>query len=701
MTNVTTRSGILAATVVVACGHGLLANVATKTWMGPPPGTSTSPTDGNWGDLANWSPAGVPALADTISIAGGTIRVNSPTEAVGTGAISFDSGLGNAVLSAGVSFTTARNLLLNDNNGTFAMDVSGGQTMTLIGMISNPGPSAGFGTQFGKTGSGTLVLDNPANNFALNGSYYRGGTLRTTASGGTPLDGGYPTYSNIRVELAPSGSGTNVTLGVGATGAMFVDDSVVVALNRGAQTSLNVTLGALNLLSGNSSLVLAPSDGAAALGGATAKLFVNGESASSTHYQGPGLVLQSTDSTGDYADYDLTNGIILTTQNTNLTNGATTTSAGGEYYNLPTGTAMVNVGAAAPSAFRVGPGASLNLGTNLTASSGTQGIILNGGTLGMAAGTNPVISQTTAGLVIYTSSAGGTVVPVLVSNGGLLAKIGPGDLRLRNGANYGPSATTSGFVTVSAGRLILEADSQLGDLSILSGSAVRLPTPATFGTTRTVTTGALKIETDSGAQLILSKSTGAVITGAINNVVGVNVAGVDGVRAVLQSGYAGGAWTGGGIVAGTAAAGQGVGYLPAAVYQALHSTNTFQGVTLSGTEVVLRFTYFGDTQLNGTVSAVDFAQMDAAYLKGMTNAHWQNGDFNYDGVVDVNDFALATAGYNAYTGGGGALAAAFTARFGAAFTTAYQAALAPVATPEPASLALLGLGAVALRRRRR
>ncbi|MEI8198212.1 MAG: hypothetical protein WCI73_20155, partial [Phycisphaerae bacterium] len=498
MSNVTIRSGSLALAVVCACC--LPAHAASKTWLGPSPGTAANPIDGNWGDAANWSPSGVPAAADTISIAGATIRVNSPTEAAGTGAISFETGTGNAVLSAGVSFTTARNILLNDNNGTFAMDVSGGQTLTLTGTITNPGPFAGAGTQFGKTGSGTLVLDNPANNFTLIGSYYSGGILRTTAASGTPLDRGYPTYSNIRVELAPAGTGSNVTLGVGASGSMFVGDSVVVALNRGTQTSLTATLGALNLLSVNSSLVIAPSDGTAALGGALEKLKVNGESASSTKYLGPGLVLQNTDSTGDYADYNLTNGIIRTTSYNTLANGSTTTSAGGEYYNLASGTATINSGATAPTALRIGPGATLNLGNNLTASSGTQGIILNGGTLGAASGANPVISQTTTGLVIYTSSAGGTVVPALVSDSSLLAKIGPGDLLLQNGANFGPSATTSGNVTVSAGRLILGADSQLGELAILSGAAVKLPTPALPGTTRTVTTGSLKIETDSGAQ---------------------------------------------------------------------------------------------------------------------------------------------------------------------------------------------------------
>jgi hypothetical protein len=155
----------------------------------------------------------------------------------------------------------------------------------------------------------------------------------------------------------------------------------------------------------------------------------------------------------------------------------------------------------------------------------------------------------------------------------------------------------------------------------------------------------------------------------------------------------------------TATAGQGiqtVGYLTGAQYNTLHAGNS---LGLGSSDVIAQYAYAGDTTLKGYIAASDFAQLDASYLLGLTDAHWINGDFNGDGVVNYQDYALADAALGA--GGANTQLAATevaldTSRFGAAFAAAYQADLAaPAATPEPASLALLGLGALTLLRRRR
>jgi len=109
--------------------------------------------------------------------------------------------------------------------------------------------------------------------------------------------------------------------------------------------------------------------------------------------------------------------------------------------------------------------------------------------------------------------------------------------------------------------------------------------------------------------------------------------------------------------------------------------------------------------MDGKITTVDYAQIDAAYLSGLyttSGALWINGDTNHDGVIDLTDFANIDAAFTIYSGGGYvalARVAEDAARFGDAFTAAYDAALASV--PEPASLSLLVLGAGCLLGRRR
>jgi autotransporter-associated beta strand protein len=146
---------------------------------------------------------------------------------------------------------------------------------------------------------------------------------------------------------------------------------------------------------------------------------------------------------------------------------------------------------------------------------------------------------------------------------------------------------------------------------------------------------------------------------------------------------------------------EGVGYLSGSDLNTVQPGN---GLGVTSNDVLLKHTYYGDCFLNGTVTAADFAQMDASYLLGITNATWLQGDFNYDGSVTAADYALADLGYAAFTNNGQLAAARIaldTARFGAAFTTAYAADLAaPAAVPEPASLALLATGGLLMLKRR-
>jgi len=77
---------------------------------------------------------------------------------------------------------------------------------------------------------------------------------------------------------------------------------------------------------------------------------------------------------------------------------------------------------------------------------------------------------------------------------------------------------------------------------------------------------------------------------------------------------------------------------------------TFSGVSgLVGNEILVKFTYYGDFNLDGSVTPLDFALLDAGLAgtvqAGLNQPGWYYGDANYDGVVNSFDTALANAGY--------------------------------------------------------
>ncbi|WP_428938199.1 hypothetical protein [Fontivita pretiosa] len=126
---------------------------------------------------------------------------------------------------------------------------------------------------------------------------------------------------------------------------------------------------------------------------------------------------------------------------------------------------------------------------------------------------------------------------------------------------------------------------------------------------------------------------------------------------------------------------------------------TFAGQTLTGNEILVKFTYFGDADLSGSIDATDYSLIDNGYVNSLSG--WINGDFDYSGSIDATDYALID---NAYVNQAGPLAEALIAEHARMFGGEYLAALRAVQSgviPEPASLGLLLGAAWSLRRSRR
>ena len=105
----------------------------------------------------------------------------------------------------------------------------------------------------------------------------------------------------------------------------------------------------------------------------------------------------------------------------------------------------------------------------------------------------------------------------------------------------------------------------------------------------------------------------------------------------------------------------------------------FDGLNTTSNDVLVKYTYYGDANLDGTVNGADYQQIDNGFGSHLTG--WQNGDFNYDGVVDGSDFSLIDNTFN-QVNASGATALAITA--GSADLVASTAGV-----PEPTTLGLL------------
>jgi hypothetical protein len=119
--------------------------------------------------------------------------------------------------------------------------------------------------------------------------------------------------------------------------------------------------------------------------------------------------------------------------------------------------------------------------------------------------------------------------------------------------------------------------------------------------------------------------------------------------------------------------------------------DSFEGQSVSDSDVLVKYTYYGDTNLDGKVDGSDYSRIDNGYLMHLTG--WSNGDFNYDGVIDGSDYTLID---NAFNTQGAQIASAIASATG---QIAGVSVLSSV--PEPASMGLLGIGTVGFLGRRR
>ena len=116
-----------------------------------------------------------------------------------------------------------------------------------------------------------------------------------------------------------------------------------------------------------------------------------------------------------------------------------------------------------------------------------------------------------------------------------------------------------------------------------------------------------------------------------------------GISGLIRSGRNGGSWNGNGIRTSVSTSGNYYSFGIATAQQAKNLTNptdttTFAGETVTGTDVLIKFTYGGDANIDGKINVDDYGRID--FNVGLGTDGWFNGDFNYDGKITVDDYGI-------------------------------------------------------------
>jgi guanyl-specific ribonuclease Sa len=273
--------------------------------------------------------------------------------------------------------------------------------------------------------------------------------------------------------------------------------------------------------------------------------------------------------------------------------------------------------------FDGGTGGQNNL--NIIGTSGSDSLSVGSSTI--LFGSVP-ISYTDTTAITFSGGAGTDVLTQTAQPGG--------------GATLAFTGTTAAdTLTVNAGTFTFPAPTNagitpllLGTMSIKTGASVALAAPSAPANRTVLVLNTLTIAINgpnwlgqldlSGNDMIVQSGTLATVTGQIT------------------SGYNGGNWIGKGIIS-SAAANDPTNLTTLGVL-ASTSAGTFDGQSTAAGNVLVKYTYFGDANLDGRVDGDDYSEIDNGFNTNLTG--WSNGDFDYSNSVNASDYLLIDNTFN-------------------------------------------------------
>ncbi len=613
-------------------------------------GTITPLAAGTGGLTVNGT--GTVILAATNAYTGPT-TVNS-----GTISISANTSLGDAPTGAGVNInggTLISTATLTLDNGSqsstrgIAIGSAGatinpatGTTLTIDGAITGSGPLV-------ISGAGTITIQNPTSG-------------QNTYTGGTIINSGTILTGDVNSQAA----------GLGAGAVTFNGSSATLNLRYSASTG--TTYGTFaNAMVVNS--------------GASGTLIATPRGDVSGTVTGSGTLTIQTGYVRSQFDDNFTG----FTGQLNIIGTTGGSAAGGDFR-------MDNTIGFPNNPVNIAAGADLYDVVNFAAPGGTMPIGALSGT-GELSGDGAAAGRTltwSVGGLNTNSSFGGTIADNL--GPAAIIKVGTGTWTLSGTSSY------SGSTNVSA-----------GVLALASGSALPMaPTlTPTVGTALTIGTGAALVATN------VANTPFPVVIGSLANTGTLNLNNnllvINGttttfatVNSQVATGFNNGKWNGSGGAINSGSAAADTAHLSAlgvivnddgtGASNPLY-TSLDGDAALTDGNILVKYTYYGDTNLSGSVDGGDYSRIDSAFLNNQNSANtrltgWFNGDFNYDGVINGSDYTLMDNAFNSQ----GATLEATIASPSASVTAEIAPGVSSV--PEPAALGLIGMGAVGLLGRR-
>jgi autotransporter-associated beta strand protein len=352
-----------------------------------------------------------------------------------------------------------------------------------------------------------------------------------------------------------------------------------------------------------------------------------------------------------------------------------------------------------------------------------------------------------AGVTIADHYNSSMVISSVISGNGGLQVYGPGALTFSGKSTYsGATVVHSGAVLVTAsGQLPTTTDLTVGDTTDIAaiGTTAQLTYNASTGSfIRPIALNSLNLHSNGTVSLVVPNTTASrsvLVVGGLtfdgttsawagqldlnSNDMIVQGGSLKNITNQTAQGYNAGRWNGSGGIVSSAASADLTHLTALGVIQnnqsgtALYTAaKKFDTVTPNTSDILVKFTYYGDADLNGVVDGTDYSRIDAAYLADRTNltaaTGWFNGDFNYDGVIDGSDYTLMDNAYNTQRGSLADTIADPQAQTTAQIAT-LQATVIPLAiaspaassaaspVPEPAAFTLCGVAVASLLSRRR